>query len=379
MTIGSGRVVKVGRRARRAGAAARRAPKRGAVRVVTVARPLCTRWRRRADAAVASAPALGARPNARASQVAPGPGLCTGTDPFVLEGRREWCGRDTLTLTEWRLTRGVPELIGEGQGWLGARVDLHSDARVAGAQGTYWTRIAFGSGSGTYAAGATLHFRIRCRALNDTEDCISDDDVERERLAPGEDTELSRSIRVSEGDFRGGRRFYSTAWLDLAPGGAGGGGPEFIDGFLPTDQIRCNRAGGLGCVYPDFEPTFSLSLSDPTVAASAGLIAISQPGLVAAGERSGVPGERPLVKESNGARIRANRRLAVRRCRRGGRRPAGHDCDEYPFASARLRGDAFQAAWIPARPNRAAGSRLGIFYRRERVLDEDGFYVRIDP
>lgn len=60
-------------------------------------------------------------------------------------------------------------------------------------------------------------------------------------------------------------------------------------------------------------------------------------------------------------------------------RPAGTDCDEYPFAAARAKPDPFQVAWIPAAENRSAGARLKQRWYDQRVLLGDPFFVAAGP
>jgi hypothetical protein len=57
----------------------------------------------------------------------------------------------------------------------------------------------------------------------------------------------------------------------------------------------------------------------------------------------------------------------------------GLDCDEYPFASTRLRGDSsgFSVCLIPVFDNRSGGGKLSNFYYDNRVLDLDVFKVPV--
>ncbi|TCW78639.1 hypothetical protein C5O80_30440 [Burkholderia sp. SRS-46] len=61
--------------------------------------------------------------------------------------------------------------------------------------------------------------------------------------------------------------------------------------------------------------------------------------------------------------------------------PSDCDCDEYPFAATN-EGAAtgkFSVKRIDASDNRRAGAFLGDFFRAQRVLDGDEFYVDVEP
>lgn len=61
--------------------------------------------------------------------------------------------------------------------------------------------------------------------------------------------------------------------------------------------------------------------------------------------------------------------------------PTGLDCDEYPFAStwegARSGINYFSVKYLDSTQNRSAGSQLGDWYTKDRILHKDGFYVQI--
>ncbi|MFD7499016.1 NucA/NucB deoxyribonuclease domain-containing protein [Streptomyces sp. NPDC059832] len=59
--------------------------------------------------------------------------------------------------------------------------------------------------------------------------------------------------------------------------------------------------------------------------------------------------------------------------------PKKYDCDEYPFAASKEGGNPARGSTriISAGDNRSAGARLGGFYKAQRVLNGDGYYVRI--
>ncbi|MFJ3310888.1 NucA/NucB deoxyribonuclease domain-containing protein [Streptomyces sp. NPDC086549] len=79
-------------------------------------------------------------------------------------------------------------------------------------------------------------------------------------------------------------------------------------------------------------------------------------------------------------KIKKNRNKA---CPSSRHRPAGKQCDEYPFAStwqgASTGGGHFSWRMINATQNEEGGKALGRFYLYNRVLEKDRFLVWIKP
>ncbi|MFI1172779.1 NucA/NucB deoxyribonuclease domain-containing protein [Streptomyces melanogenes] len=146
--------------------------------------------------------------------------------------------------------------------------------------------------------------------------------------------------------------------------------------------VRCDstpyvstRAGG--CVYPAYTPTYRISVHDPLVDQVAWHILWAQQNLKTAWgvEGAGPPLHRTMVRSV----INANRRTA---CPRSRHRPAGKSCDEYPFASSyegASRNPDFSWHMVPRDQNsREGGSDYRLkFYRDNRILDHDAFWVHI--
>ena len=59
-------------------------------------------------------------------------------------------------------------------------------------------------------------------------------------------------------------------------------------------------------------------------------------------------------------------------------RPDG-SCDEYPFASTNEGGARASRANVNLRQNQRGGALLGGFYKRQRVLTGDAFWVFAAP
>jgi hypothetical protein len=87
-----------------------------------------------------------------------------------------------------------------------------------------------------------------------------------------------------------------------------------------------------------------------------------------------------LTRLTNKDKIRQNRNKA---CPSSRPRPAGKQCDEYPFAStwqgASTGGGHFSWRMINATQNEEGGKALGRFYLYNRILEKDKFLVWIKP
>nr|WP_272922352.1 NucA/NucB deoxyribonuclease domain-containing protein [Streptomyces sp. SID685] len=59
--------------------------------------------------------------------------------------------------------------------------------------------------------------------------------------------------------------------------------------------------------------------------------------------------------------------------------PKKYDCAEYPFAASKEGGNPSRGSTriISAAGNRSVGARLGGFYKSQRVLNGDAYYVHI--
>ncbi|WP_417553883.1 NucA/NucB deoxyribonuclease domain-containing protein [Microbispora sp. NBC_01189] len=80
--------------------------------------------------------------------------------------------------------------------------------------------------------------------------------------------------------------------------------------------------------------------------------------------------------------IDQNRNVAIPTCRNQIRRYTSPDsCDEFPFAStyqgASRAGISYSVDLIDVKDNCTSGSRLGAWYQRNRILDDDPFWVDV--
>ncbi|WP_181810911.1 NucA/NucB deoxyribonuclease domain-containing protein [Streptomyces ipomoeae] len=93
---------------------------------------------------------------------------------------------------------------------------------------------------------------------------------------------------------------------------------------------------------------------------------------------AGHPGaSTPLHRITNEKTISANRKAMCGKVHNPD--PKKYDCDEYPFAASKEGGNPARgsARIISAGDNRSAGARLGGFYKNQRVLNGDAYYVHI--
>ncbi|MFG2291480.1 NucA/NucB deoxyribonuclease domain-containing protein [Streptomyces sp. NPDC048595] len=154
--------------------------------------------------------------------------------------------------------------------------------------------------------------------------------------------------------------------------GGGVTGPASGDGLA---AVRCDstyKSMGRGCVFPGVQPVFSLSRTDPEVNENAQHVYDAQRKI------SGAPGlNKPLHKVST-AQQKKNR---GKMCPTGPShpRPAGKECDEYPFASTEEGGNKNLGSTrlIDKDDNQAAGKRLRLWYKDNRVIVGDPFWVHI--
>ncbi len=162
-------------------------------------------------------------------------------------------------------------------------------------------------------------------------------------------------------------------------------------GYLSTPArwssltYRCdkgNKAGrtgnyGTGCVFPGFAPFETQQAALREISQNISRIQKAGPHHYGA---YGLHGS-PLHRTADGKTIADNRRIAC-----GGRKPptSGVSCDEYPFASTR-EGAANKKgkpgdwgwAWVPVSEQNRQRDILNAFYRNNRILDGDAFWVAV--
>lgn len=157
---------------------------------------------------------------------------------------------------------------------------------------------------------------------------------------------------------------------------------------------RCDNAysgaSGRGCVVDGYKPSVNYSQSGAYPEFVAHVKKALNSGL------AGSSSSKPLTRETNSTVVNRNRSVA---CPSSLTRPSGHSCDEYPFASttqgAASGGSArifsgchlttksgtgsvgYSRCMINATQNSGAGGVLSAFYRSNRILDGDQFWVKI--
>jgi hypothetical protein len=128
-----------------------------------------------------------------------------------------------------------------------------------------------------------------------------------------------------------------------------------------------------GCVFPAYVPSVDMS----SLSAIAKNIRLVQ----GRGIHIGQPGSgNPLHRNTGPQESKNNRSIS---CPESVPRPAGYQCDEYPFASSFEGGAAMSppnriSAWVPAVENSLQGQKLQDFYRTNRLIQGspgDAYYV----
>ncbi|MGW7260490.1 NucA/NucB deoxyribonuclease domain-containing protein [Streptomyces sp. NPDC054834] len=146
---------------------------------------------------------------------------------------------------------------------------------------------------------------------------------------------------------------------------------------LNTPVVRCDNAlpgtSRIGCVMPYIpELVYSKSGDFPELAKH----------IEYAQNTKHLPGKHGttnyLTRLTDKAKMKKNRSKA---CPSRRPRPAGKECDEYPFAStwqgASTGSGDFSWRMIPAAQNRDGGKALGNFYLYNRIIEKDKFLVWI--
>lgn len=178
--------------------------------------------------------------------------------------------------------------------------------------------------------------------------------------------------------------FTNTSWVAPSP-------PVVVG----PPRVRCDNATAgapfVGCVHPDYWSVHIVSL-----AGAAPNYARHIRDAQASGLRGAYPNGPPLTRLTDPALSAQNGNTA---CPPAFPRPAGHSCDEYPYRSTwegaftgggsgrthpwcqlpALGPGSGPTGWsscmIPAGENSSGGGSLGAFYRSDRVIERDPFYV----
>jgi hypothetical protein len=149
-----------------------------------------------------------------------------------------------------------------------------------------------------------------------------------------------------------------------AEGGSGG------ITWLGDSEVRCDDVFAIaGCVFPQYWPTVDMS-GLPHIAPHIVLVEGRGAHLGSAAYFS------PLSRGTGRQQARNNRRQVCH-----GKPPhKGWSCDEYPFASTAQGGASVHpigrsTAWVPRSENSKQGGIIGSFYKINRLLPHDKFFV----
>ncbi|MFD3459303.1 hypothetical protein ACFWVM_06310 [Nocardia fluminea] len=311
--------------------------------------------------------------------------------------RRQWAGDRTYQCM-WR--DGIIALINKQNGQVIGTLEVVQENQL----NTVWN-------STTWNVRTVLHIVSASSGLSGAQYAMS--------VYCVSDVTCSQSFNNSESPHPVSEALYQRNYTISAPVGVGAisrtnGFAEFTftaPGASPVTTktavspvIRCDQIGNRntsGCIVAGAEPI--LDLRNRNVPALAGHIGYAQ--------SSGLPGApngTPLTRTTNNTVVQNNRNISCNRV--PGPRPAGQQCDEYPFASSLQGGGAngptrtYQGTcatgipgtladvrpvpvtfWnsagvslcmMPGRENMRGGGITGWFYTKNRVLDGDTFYVK---
>ncbi|MGW1793633.1 NucA/NucB deoxyribonuclease domain-containing protein [Streptomyces tubercidicus] len=149
--------------------------------------------------------------------------------------------------------------------------------------------------------------------------------------------------------------------------------------------FRCDKGNkasktgnfGTGCVFPGYDPTEVKQAALPEISKNISRIQKAGPHHYGAYALHGSP----LHRTISTAERKDNRRIA---CKGHGTPPRGKSCDEYPFASTK-EGAANRKgkpgdwgwAWVPVSEQDQQRDILRDFYRENRILGGDRFWVAV--
>ncbi|MFE1416926.1 NucA/NucB deoxyribonuclease domain-containing protein [Streptomyces sp. NPDC058746] len=140
--------------------------------------------------------------------------------------------------------------------------------------------------------------------------------------------------------------------------------------------FRCDKEIGTtaGCVFPAAAPTLTSMSQLPGNAANIRRVMDAGPHHYGDQTRGN-----PLTRTTDAALERANRNTA---CPASRKRPQGQSCDEYPFARTNQGASKSDRrdwawAWVPISEENSQGGYLSAFYKAQRVLNGDKFWVEV--
>lgn len=264
------------------------------------------------------------------------------------------CGAEGLSLTLTRLDNGVPDGTEE---WLFAAVDYI---------GTRWNGETFSDAMAIvglsregddFVSEPTISVTATCPCSSTNGGIIM-----AGRLSNTLAGSLHHTAHTGHGQVLNATPEYEMT--GSAEGGSGG-----ITWFGDS-EVRCDDVFAVaGCVFPEFWPTVDMS-GLPHIAPHIRLVEGRGAHLGNAAYLS------PLSKGTSRQQARNNRRQVCH-----GKPPKkGWSCDEYPFASTAQGGTSVSAinrstAWVPRSENSKQGGILGSFYKINRLLPHDKFFV----
>ena len=302
--------------------------------------------------------------------------LSLGAQPFGIAGtlisRTSFCSRPAIMGVQAVvivLTPGGKErrVVGSGRVALVRRFDL-----APRGTGTLSIALGYQGTAGIIKAIANFEVRARCEFAFRATCAALPQGPAQQTVRSG--ATASYTTRLVPGALPGRAIDYLQPWIELRLR-AFLQNSFSIAASISEPRARCDSRATRrqACVFDGYTPTLSFPSSRlPEIAAH---VRQAQ----AAGQ-PGAPGKRVLTRAGFKTALTNRRRAcpdALRdRYRRA--RPEG-SCDEYPFASAIQGGAGSSTANVPRSENNAQGGFISTFYRTQRVLDGDSYWVTTSP
>ncbi len=264
------------------------------------------------------------------------------------------CGAEGLSLSLVRLDDDVPDGTEE---WLFAAVDYISTRRDSKTFSDAMAVVGLSREGDDFVSEPTISVTATCPCSSTNGGII---------MAGTLSNALAGSLHHMA---HVGTRQVLNATPEYEMTGSAEGGSGGITWFGDS-EVRCDHVfARAGCVFPEYWPTVDMS-GLPHIAPHILLVEGRGAHLGNAAYNS------PLSKGTGRQQARNNRRQVCR-----GKPPKkGWNCDEYPFASTAQGGTSVSAvnrstAWVPRSENSKQGGILGSFYKINRLLPHDKFFV----
>jgi hypothetical protein len=293
------------------------------------------------------------------------PAICAKANPKA-ENRKEQCTRQHLTFTVTRFSSDAPPVV-IGTGSIEA---LHWN--ILNPLRRTWTdgvQVTMSDMTGVVSSFATTgDVTLGCS------ECDASEPSPPFLFEEGVPIVHEFTVR-SPGKAVAAATETPTLSIDNADADSGPASADLHAVFARCDSEHYFSGDG-GCVNDLFKPTFKISLTGDAKEVAAHIkSAQDNP----AKGHWGLEGDGKALRRATEASVQAaNRKVACPASRKPPKK--GLSCDEYPFASTHEgagTNSEFSWAWVDAAQNSLAGSQLAAFYQKNRVIEDDEFWVAV--